>query len=129
MLNFDSRSIVSAAFLLLGGILLFAGCSSPDPSQAKSSGGPVSSSAGEGDAWKANLSEDVVQALSELPEADRSAALAQKTCPVTDGPLGSMGKPVKVTIEGRDVYLCCDGCEKELNSHPEKYLAKINTPN
>ncbi len=77
------------------------------------------------DEWKTGLDDDTVAALSELSDADRSAALAQKVCPVTDKPLGSMGKPPKVTVEGQDVFLCCDGCEEELNSEPAKYLAKL----
>lgn len=64
-------------------------------------------------------------ALSRLSAGDRTAALAQKICPVTDKPLGSMGKPPKVTVEGRDVFLCCDGCDEELHKDPSKYLAKL----
>jgi YHS domain-containing protein len=58
-------------------------------------------------------------------EADSDAIAKQKTCPVMDEPLGSMGAPLKVTGLGRDVFLCCKGCLKFLREDPEKYLAKL----
>lgn len=63
--------------------------------------------------------------LAKLSAEDRALAEKQRTCPVTDEPLGSMGAPVKVTIKGRTVFLCCAGCEDELKSDPDKYLAKL----
>ncbi len=68
----------------------------------------------------------IAKAIAELPEAERAVALAQKTCPVGDSPLGSMGMPFKVTVKGRDVYLCCAGCKDSIEKDPEKYLAKID---
>ena len=49
----------------------------------------------------------------------------QKLCPVTDEPLGSMGAPVKLIVEGRPVFICCKGCERELRGDPKKYLTKV----
>ena len=46
------------------------------------------------------------------------------TCPVTGKPLGSMGPPVRVTVAGRSVLLCCQGCEGAVREAPEKYLPK-----
>ncbi|MES1213174.1 MAG: hypothetical protein ABUL64_01175 [Singulisphaera sp.] len=68
---------------------------------------------------------DIAKAMAQLPEGERAVALAQKTCPVGDSPLGSMGMPYKVTVKGRDVYLCCEGCKDSLEKDPDKYLAKI----
>lgn len=65
-------------------------------------------------------------ALSELSPADRELAEKQKVCPVSDQPLGSMGKPIKVTVKGQDVLLCCSGCESQIKENPEKYLAKLS---
>lgn len=65
-------------------------------------------------------------ALAQLSPEDRSLAEKQKTCPVSGQPLGSMGKPYKVTVKGQDVLLCCQGCESEIKENPEKYLAKLN---
>jgi hypothetical protein len=64
--------------------------------------------------------------IAELPEADRALALKQKICPVSDEPLGSMGKPVKLEIKGRAVFICCGGCEEDLKKEPDKYLAKLD---
>ena len=44
---------------------------------------------------------------------------------MTNETLGKMGKPYKVTIQGRDVLLCCPGCEAKIKEDPEKYLAKL----
>jgi hypothetical protein len=63
--------------------------------------------------------------LSQLSADDRALAEKQKVCPVSDQPLGSMGKPFKVTVNGQDVFLCCQGCEGEIKRNPEKYLAKL----
>ena len=30
-----------------------------------------------------------------------------------------MGKPIKVTAEGRSFYLCCKNCEKEVKDDPK----------
>jgi len=64
--------------------------------------------------------------IAELSEADRALAEKQKVCPVSGEPLGSMGKPVKVEVKGRTVFLCCGGCEAELKKDPDKYLAKLD---
>jgi YHS domain-containing protein len=69
--------------------------------------------------------EKIAAAIAKLPEGERQAAEAQKLCPVGDAPLGSMGMPYKVTVKGRDVYLCCEGCEQDLKNDPDKYLAKL----
>ena len=56
---------------------------------------------------------------------DREMAKKQRVCPITGQELGSMGTPVKVQVLGRDVFLCCDGCEDDLRAKPEEYLAKL----
>jgi len=64
---------------------------------------------------------EVEAALAELSADDQVAARAQKTCPVSGGLLGAMGAPYKVTVNGKDVFLCCQGCEAEVKANPEKY--------
>lgn len=56
---------------------------------------------------------------------DEKLIAIQKICPVTDEELGSMGAPVKVMVDGRAVFICCKGCEKELKANAKKYLTKI----
>jgi Cu(I)/Ag(I) efflux system membrane fusion protein len=63
--------------------------------------------------------------IDRLPEEDRELAAAQAVCPVTGEPLGSMGVPVKVTIQGQVVFLCCQGCVAEIEAHPDKYLKQM----
>lgn len=72
--------------------------------------------------WQVGLDPEIAEALSELPEEDRQAALKQGVCPVTQKPLGSMGPPMKIVVEGQEVFLCCEGCESMIRSSPEKYL-------
>jgi hypothetical protein len=48
------------------------------------------------------------------------------TCVVSGEKLGSMGKPYVTKIKGREVQLCCDGCEKDLKKNPDKYLKKLD---
>jgi YHS domain-containing protein len=48
-----------------------------------------------------------------------------KKCPVSDEKLGGMGKPVKVTSEGTDVYLCCKSCVKDFDKEPAKYVKMV----
>ena len=48
-----------------------------------------------------------------------------KKCVVSDEDLGSMGKPVKVTYEGTDVYLCCKSCTKDFNKEPAKFAKMV----
>ena len=71
---------------------------------------------------------EYAEELAKLPPADRELAARQKVCPVSGEPLGSMGVPTKVTVQGRDVLLCCQGCEGQLKENPEKYLAKLPSP-
>ena len=69
--------------------------------------------------------EEVQQALAKLSATDRALAVRQKTCPVADMPLGSMGTPIKVDVNGRPVLICCEGCRESLLANPAKYLAKL----
>ena len=59
------------------------------------------------------------------PPADDPLVVAQKVCPVTGKALGSMGTPVRVTVAGRTVLLCCEGCRGAIEKSPEKYLPKL----
>ncbi len=63
--------------------------------------------------------------LLSLPEADRAKAIAQKLCPVSGEPLGSMGAPVKVAVKETSVFICCESCRKKLVGDPDTYLSKL----
>lgn len=64
-------------------------------------------------------------ALAKLSTEDRALAEQQMSCPVTNGRLGSMGTPPKVTIQGKSVFLCCAGCQKKALADPKGTLAKV----
>jgi Cu(I)/Ag(I) efflux system membrane fusion protein len=63
--------------------------------------------------------------LDKLDPDDRKLAEAQRLCPVTGEPLGSMGKPVKLAVKGETVFVCCKGCPDDALADPDKTLAKV----
>ncbi len=67
----------------------------------------------------------VQEALASLSEADRKLALKQGICPVAEMPLGSMGTPGKVDVNGTSVFICCEGCREDLLQNPVKYLTVL----
>ena len=79
-------------------------------------------------AANSNSAEDpkIAEAMAKLPEEERAQAAAQKFCVVEDkSPLGSMGKPYKILVDGHPVFLCCAGCEDEALKDPQATLAKV----
>ena len=44
---------------------------------------------------------------------------------MTGTALGSMGVPVKITLRGRPVYLCCPGCVGKAKRDPDGMLKKL----
>ncbi len=76
----------------------------------------------------ASQAADDLPGLKELDTADRKLAEKQKYCPVSGNLLGTadMGKPYKMTVKGRVLFLCCDGCEDEIKKDPDKYLKKLD---
>ena len=46
-------------------------------------------------------------------------------CVVSGETLGEHGKPVKVTSEGTDVWLCCKSCVKDFNKEPAKFVKMV----
>ena len=71
---------------------------------------------------------DIEANLAQLSDEDRALVDLQGGVCLVDGEdhkLGAMGVPHKVTINGVDVMLCCEGCEPALKEDPEKFLAKL----
>lgn len=65
-----------------------------------------------------------VATVPASPEQLAAAAIArQKICPVSGKPLGSMGQPVAVDVNGQTVYACCNGCVNAIRTNPAKYAA------
>ena len=75
------------------------------------------------------LDEDskMLAAIHSLPEEEQQAALEQVVCPVTEYKLGSMGVPPKAPCEGRDIYLCCEGCRSRFMKNRKHYVALVES--
>ena len=77
---------------------------------------------------KVATAEEIEAARKKLNPGDRALAEEQQWCVVaTKQRLGSMGVPVKVTVKGRAVFLCCEHCEKKALADPDKTLASLET--
>ena len=63
--------------------------------------------------------------LDMLSPEDRGLAASQRVCPVTGEKLGSMGKPYKMELSGRVIFLCCQGCEGQVKADPAAALEKL----
>lgn len=99
------------------------GCSDGGGSAAKPT---TPSTSGTAVTAPASADAKIEAAINELAEEDRELAKTQKFCAVAaTGRLGSMGKPFKVMIEGKPVFLCCEGCEGDALKNPEETLAKV----
>jgi hypothetical protein len=61
------------------------------------------------------------------PMADEAKATPDllTTCPVSGEKLGEMGKPYIFTYKDQEVKLCCNGCKKDFDKDPEKYMKLI----
>ena len=58
-------------------------------------------------------------------DAGVPATYPLKKCVVSNEDLGTMGKAVKVTHEGTDVYLCCKSCTKKFTAEAAKFTAMV----
>jgi hypothetical protein len=64
--------------------------------------------------------------LEQLDPDDRKLAEERRFCAVeTENRLGSMGKPVKVTLKDQTVFLCFKECERRDKADPDKTLAAV----
>ncbi|MGI8981171.1 MAG: efflux RND transporter periplasmic adaptor subunit [Pirellulaceae bacterium] len=68
----------------------------------------------------------VKAALAKLSPTDRTLAESQQFCPVLTGSrLGSMGTPIKLTIKGQTVFVCCSGCREEAIKEADRTLMRV----
>lgn len=68
-----------------------------------------------------------------LAALDKAVVAAQgkhyplKTCPVSGDEFGgAMGEPVDLVLAGRLVRLCCDGCKKDVEKEPARFVALVD---
>lgn len=59
--------------------------------------------------------------VTPLRAEEPPASYPLTKCVISDEKLGDHGKPVKVTSEDTDVYLCCKMCKKDFDKDPKKY--------
>jgi len=69
--------------------------------------------------------EAVAEEVAQKP-APRVDAYTVTTCPVSGKALGSMGDPIVVQVEGREVRLCCQGCVGRVEADPAGTVAKVD---
>ncbi|MCA9189049.1 MAG: efflux RND transporter periplasmic adaptor subunit [Pirellulaceae bacterium] len=67
-----------------------------------------------------------IEEWASLPAEDIKLAQQQGLCPVSESALGSMGTPIKVEVNGRPVFICCEGCRDLLLKQPERYLKRLD---
>lgn len=49
-----------------------------------------------------------------------------EVCIVSGEELGSMGEPVVIVHEGRQIKFCCAECLPSFNKDPDKYISKLD---
>ncbi len=118
-------SIVAVGVVLAAGGCGTSGTTGPSPPETKSRAQPESGPTASEAAPAAAAEAQALEGLKELSAEDRAAAEKQRVCPVSGELLGSMGKPVKIVVQGRTVFLCCSGCEAAFRKDPEKYFEKM----
>jgi Cu(I)/Ag(I) efflux system membrane fusion protein len=70
-------------------------------------------------------SDDDLKNVRQLIKVDCALAMTQRVCPVLGVPLGSMGVPVKMTLRGRTLFVCCKGCIAKARRSPVDTLKKL----
>jgi hypothetical protein len=64
--------------------------------------------------------------LVALGPEDQRLAEQQMYCPVMpEVRLGEMGKPLKVVVKGKPVFVCCKSCVRLAQEDPDKTLAQM----
>ena len=101
------------------GSIIIAGCDSKPVSQAKGTAGSAAVAI-------ATPSNEAAIERAKLSAEDRALVEAQEWCVNSDDErLGAMGAPIKLSIKGQPVFVCCAGCKKSVEADPDKTLAKL----
>ena len=121
--------VLSMVTLIVAVVVVSSGCGTSQPARPEvtTSSEPANHGPSDTAGHQTDQSKDpeIQKALASLSSEDRALAAKQRVCPVTEESLGAMGTPVKVRVLGRDVLLCCAGCEEELRAKANEYLAKL----
>ena len=77
------------------------------------------------DAAAAKAEKKISETLAGLSTDDQKAAKAQRFCPmIPHSRLVAMGTPVKVSVAGESVFVCCKGCVKNAVDGGEATIKK-----
>jgi len=114
-----SRQIASILFLAAAALGVTAGCNTNSKPPAANSPATVGNAAGPSDMEKMKAE------LAKLSPEDAASAEKQHVCLVTNKMLGTMGPPLKVDVDGKPIWICCEGCRDELLANKDTYLAKL----
>jgi hypothetical protein len=63
--------------------------------------------------------------MAKLSAEDRAQTEAQKLCSVSKEPLDSMGEPIKVIVDEKSIFVCCESCADELRANFAKYADEL----
>jgi Cu(I)/Ag(I) efflux system membrane fusion protein len=120
------RVVTTGSFLIDAETRLGAGAAS---TYFGASGGPQGSDNRPATAARPSMTRDETDkaraVLAKFLPDERRRAEEQGYCPVLGTRLGAMGVPVKVTLDGRPVYLCCSVCLKKARGNAEATLRKV----
>jgi hypothetical protein len=103
----------------------FGASGTPSTGGASSEVNPTRASKSDSATSSSTVSAKELANLAKLGLADRRQAEQQRTCPITDLPLGSMGVPYKLDLAGKSLFLCCEQCKGEVNQDPQSALLKV----
>jgi hypothetical protein len=110
-------------FRFAAGLLLFAATSVALVGCTEAKSTPAGKSAA---AEKSDTDPDVAAERAKLSPEDLALVEAQEWCVISsDERLGSMGPPIKLSIKGEPVFVCCKGCQKKAEANPDRTLAKV----
>ena len=75
---------------------------------------------------KAEEEAEVKANLAKLSPEDRKLAEDQRFCAVEgeESRLGAMGVPIKLSLQGKTVFICCKGCRKQAMAYQEQTVAR-----
>lgn len=127
LVDAEARLNPSLASAYFGAVGADSAGSSPAPASPLVAAKTTSSNAATAETPHAAADPRVVRKLLakfDMTSADRDLAIRQGVCPVTDEPLGSMGKPPKKMVDGKPVFICCEGCAGSLAEAVQKRQAK-----
>jgi hypothetical protein len=77
------------------------------------------------DASISRLTQDELAEIAKLSPEDQKLAKLQVLCPITIETLGSMGKPLKVSVGDDAVFVCCKACINGVKKNAEKMLEQV----